>query len=176
MITFLASAISATIVGMFIRAYALTISKQIVMGWVSLYSAVAPKEDRDGRRAEVSSHIFELTDTYQKAGYAPGDIAVRILEIWVMGMMDDLSWCMPFVPGVLADKVKGWGESLLHYRVPNTMIVGVATLGLMNYSFFSSPNSQPFGTWLFANTIGIALTVLLWKFKHPLAPEFFTGG
>jgi len=173
MIAFLVSTVLAAIVGMFIRTHALTITKQIVMGWVWLYSAIAPKEDRDGRQAEVLSHLHELINNHQKAGYAPGEIVVRILESWVMGMVDDVAWCIPFVPGVLADRVKGWGDNLRHYRIPAAMIAGVATLGLMNYSFFSSPNNQSFGTWLFANTIGIAITVLLWKYNHPLARRIF---
>jgi drug/metabolite transporter superfamily protein YnfA len=53
------------------------------------------------------------------------------------------------------------------------MIAGVATLGLMNYSFFSSPNNQTFGTWLFANGIVIVLTALIWKLKHPLVRRIF---
>jgi hypothetical protein len=173
MIAFLVSAVLATIVSMFIRAHALTITKQIVMGWVRLYSAVAPKEDRHGRRAEVWSHLHELIDNHQKAGYAPGEIAVRILEIWVMGMADDVSWCIPFAPGMFADRVEGWGGNLRHYRIPNAMIAGVATLGLMNYSLFSSPHNQSLGTWLFANTIVISMTVLLWKHNHPVARRIF---
>jgi hypothetical protein len=142
------------------------------MGWVWLYSAIAPKEDRDGRREEVLSHIYELITTNQKAGYAPGEIAIRILERWVMGMVDDIAWCMPFIPGVLADKVKGWGDTLRHYKMPSAMIAGVATLGLMNYSFFSS-NNQTFINWLISNGIVVVITVLLWQIKHPLVRRIF---
>ncbi len=169
MIAFLASTVLAVIIGMFIRAHALTITKQIVMGWVRVYSAIAPEENREGRREEVLSDIYEQTNAHRKAGYAPGEIAIRILERWVTGMADDVAWCVPFIPRMLADRVKGRSDALRHYRVPTAMIAGVATLGLMNYSFFSSHNNQTFGTWLFANGVGLAMTVLLWKQKHPLA-------
>jgi hypothetical protein len=173
MIAFLVSAVLAAMVAMVVRAHALTITRRIVMGWVWLYSAAAPKEDGDGRRAEILSHLHELTSDYQKAGYAPGEIAVRLLETWAMGMVDDVKWCMPFVPGVLADRLKGWGSSLQNYRIPATMIAGVGTLGLLNYSFFNSPNNHSFASWLSANAVGVAVAILLWKHHHPLARRIF---
>jgi len=175
MITLLASAALAAIIGMVIRAHALTVVKRIITGWVWLYSAAAPKEDRDGRRGEVSSHLHEMTNTLQKAGLAPGEIAIRMLEIWVMGWVDDMAWCAPFVPEVLADRVKRWSDTLRHFRVPKAMVAGIATLGLMNYSLFSSSNDQPLIAGLFTNGAVIAMTILLWKIKHPLARRIFNS-
>jgi len=167
MIKFLAYSVLAAIIGIFISTHALTITKHIVMAWVWLYSAIAPKEDRDGRR--------ELINTHQKAGYAPREIAVRVLECGVIGMVDDMAWCIPFVPerlADLADRIKGRSDTLRHYRIPNAMIAGVATLGLMNYSFFSS-NNQTLIDWLIMNGIVVVITVLLWKIRHPLVQRIF---
>lgn len=175
MITFLASRVLAAFIVMFISTHALTITKHIVMGWVWLCSAIAPKEDREGRRREVLSHIHELINTYQKAGCAQGEIAIRLLENGVKGMIDDMAWCIPFIPERLvdlADRVKGSSDTLRYYRIPNAMIAGVATLGLMNFSFFSS-NNQTFINWLIANGIVVVTTVLLWKIKHPLVRRIF---
>jgi len=167
MMKFLASTVLAAFIAMFIRTHALTITKHIVMGWVWLYSAIAPKEDRDARRGEVLSHIYELINTYQKAGYAPGETAIRLLEHGIMGMADDMGWSISSIPEGFADKVKGWSDILRHYRIPSALIAGVATLGLMNYSFFSSTN-QTFINWLIMNGIVVVITVLLWKIRHPL--------
>ncbi|OGO03704.1 MAG: hypothetical protein A2Y60_06410 [Chloroflexi bacterium RBG_13_54_9] len=90
-----------------------------------------------------------------------------------MGILDDFAWCKSSVRGVLADKVEGLGANLRHYRIPNAMIAGVAGLGLTNYSFLSSPDNRSLGTLLFANAIGIAITILLWKHDNPLARRIF---
>jgi hypothetical protein len=176
MIKFLAYSVLAAIIGIFISTHALTITKHIVMAWVWLYSAIAPKEDRDGRREEARSHIYELINTHQKAGYAPKEIAVRVLECGVIGMVDDIAWCIPFIPERLADfadRVRGWSDTLRHYRIPNIMIAGVATLVLMNYAYFSSQSNLTAHTWLLMNGIAIAVTVLIWKREHPLVRRIF---
>jgi hypothetical protein len=173
MIRFLASTVLVAFIGMFIRTHALTIMTHVVMGWVWLYSAVAPKEDRDGRRAEALSHIYELINTYQKAGYAPGEIAVRLLENGILGMADDMAWSMSSIHEGLADRVKGWSDALRHYKIPSEMIAGVGTLALINCSLFSSQSNPATGTRVLVNVMVIAITVLIWKRNHPLARRIF---
>jgi hypothetical protein len=125
MIAFLVSTVLAAIIRLLISAYLLDIAKRIVLGWVWLYSFPAPKEEREGRRAEGLSHVHEFENALRKKGYAPRDIAVRLLERWARGMPDDMMWSMPFVPGSLAGRTKDWADSLRHYRVPNAMVAGV---------------------------------------------------
>ena len=176
MIAFLASAVLAAVIGMFIRAHALTITKQIVKGWVWLYSAIVPKEDRDGRRWEVSSHFHEMTNTLQKAGYAPGEIAIRILEHCAIGMIDDMAWCAPFAPGVLgilADRAVRFSDAIRRFKTPKFVIPTLGTFGLMNWGFFSSSNPQSLTNWLLLNGVGVAVTVLIWKQHRPWARRIF---
>lgn len=173
MIKFLASTVLVACIGMFIRAHALTIVTRVVMGWVWLYSAVAPKEDRNGRRAEALSHIYELTNTYQKARYAPGEIAVRLLENGILGMPDDMAWSISSIHEGLADRVKGWSDALRRYKIPSEMIAGVGTLALINCSLSSSQSNPTIGTRLLVNGMVIAITVLIWKRNHPLARRIF---
>jgi len=172
-IALLASAALATIVGMVIRAHALAIVKRIITGWVWLYSAAAPKEIREGRRGEVSSHLHEMTNNLQKAGYPPGEIAVRMFESWVMGGVDDAAWCMPFIPKMLADRVRGWGDVLWHYRAPKAIVAGIATLGLIDFSLAASSNDPPLAAWFITNGVVIGMTILLWQTKRPLARRIF---
>jgi hypothetical protein len=173
MIAFLASAILAAVIGMFISLHALPLIKKIVMGWVWLYSSIAPEEDREGRRLEVLSHIHEMTNTLLKSGHTPGEIAVRMLEILVLGLVDDVSWSMQFMRGALADKIVGWSDSLRQSRVPAAMIAGVATLAPMNYGFFISPANQPLYLKIIMNAIIIGIITLLWKTKQPRARCIF---
>lgn len=170
MIAFIASGILAEFVVAFINAHALPIAKHIVIGWVWLYSAIAPKEDREGRRAEVLSHMHDLIDFCLEKGHTSREIAVLILENMVRGAADDVAWGIPFIPNrltALADRVKDWSEALRHSRVPSAMIAGVATLGPINYALFSSDN-RTFVHWLIANGIVVVMTALLWKSRHPL--------
>jgi len=176
MIATLASRIVAALIITFISAHALTITRHIVRGWVWLYSAIAPKEDRQERRGEVLSHIQDMIDSYQKARWPQREIAVLVLEHVMAGAADDMAWCIAFVPerlAGLADRAKGWSDTLRHYRVPNIAIAGVATLALMNCAFFSSQSNLTAGTWLLMNGIVIAMTVLIWKREHPLARRIF---
>jgi hypothetical protein len=176
MIVFLVSRILAALIVMVINAHALTITKHIVMGWVWLYSTVAPREAREGRRGEVLSHVHDLIDTYQKAGRTQKEIAVLILECVAGGMMDDVAWCIPFIPERLAgfaDRVKGWSIALRHYKIPSAMIAGVGTLLLINYSLSSSQSNPTEGTRLLVNGMVIAITLLIWKRNHPLARQIF---
>lgn len=170
MTAFIASRILAEFVVAFVNAHALPIANRIVIGWVWLYSAIAPKEDREGRRAEVLSHRHDLIDFYRGKGYTSREIAVLTLENMVRGGVDDMAWSILFIPNRLtglADRVKDQSEALRHYRIPSAMIAGVATLGLINYALFSSDN-RTLIHWLIANGIVVVITALLWKSRHPL--------
>ena len=172
MIAILASAIIGAIIGMFITAHALPAVKGIIRSWVWLYSAPAPEEEREGRRAEVESHIFEFIHSGREVSDASGDIAVGLFERWMKGLPSDIAWCAPFIPALLVDKIDSWSNNLRHYRVPNAMIAGVATLGLMNFLSNSSQH-QTLGTWFIANGMVIVVTMLIWKIKHPLVRRIF---
>jgi hypothetical protein len=173
MIKFLASTVLVAFIGIFIRTHALTIVTRVVMGWVWLYSAVAPKEDRDGRRAEALSHIYELTNTYQKAGHPPSEIAVRLLENGILGMPDDMAWSISSMHEGFADRVKRWSDALRRYKIPSAMVAGVGALALINCSLSSSQSNPTTGTRLLVNGMVIAITALLWKRDHPLARRIF---
>jgi hypothetical protein len=176
MIAFLVSRILAAFIVTFISTHALTITRHVVMGWVWLYSAMAPREDREGRRAEVLSHIHDLIDVCQKARYSQNEIAILILEQVVKGAADDIAWCIPFIPkrlADLADRVKGWSDTLRHYKIPSAMVAGVGALALINCSLSSSQSNPTTGTRLLVNGMVIAITALLWKRDHPLARRIF---
>ena len=168
MIIWLASTVLVVIIGVFIKAHLLPIARHAFLTWVWLITAVMPQEECEGRREEALSWIFEEIEFYQGEGYPPSETAIRILEDWVKGVPRDIESCAPFLPKVIADRVAGWGDNLRHYRVPATMVAGVAALGFMNYGFFTSPN-EAVGPWVFVNVLVLAMTALQWKIKHPIA-------
>ncbi|MBA7481480.1 hypothetical protein ES707_16954 [subsurface metagenome] len=156
------------IIGILVKTYLLPIVMRIVALRNWLY-VVLKSEEGEEHREEIMADIRDEIACYRLDGDSNDSIAVKIFIRLAKGMPSDTVGLMPFVPAMVSDKVNRWGDTLRHYRVPTAMIVGVATLGLMNYSFFSSPNNQAIGHWLLMNGIIIVMTILLWKLKHPLA-------
>jgi len=175
MIAILVSSIPVAIIGMFITAHALPAIKSIVRGWVWLYSAFAPEEERNGRRAEVDSHIFEFIDARRKVGDSAGDIAVGLFERWLKGLLSDIAWCAPFIPAFVVDKINVWSENLRHFRIPSAMIAGVAVLVPMNISLFTSQNNPVLWTGLLANGMALAMILLLWNIKKPMVKRILNA-
>lgn len=158
--------------GILVKAYTLPIVLRIVAIRNWMYGVFASEEGK-AHGEEMLANLPDEIAYYRLGGDSNDVIAAKILLRLVTGLPSDLAVWAPSVPARLVDRIVRWSDTLRHYRVPAAMIAGVATLGLMNYSFFSSPSGKSFGIWLFANTISIAMTVLLWKHKHPLARRIF---
>jgi hypothetical protein len=156
------------IIGILVKAYALPIVLRIVgiRNW--LYGIFSSEEGK-AHGEEMLANLPNEIAYYRLEGDSNEVIAAKILFRLVTGLPDDIAIWAPSAPARFADKVAGWSTTLRHYRIPNAMIAGVATLGLMNYSFFSSHNNQTIGSWLLVNSIVIVMTILLWKLEHPLA-------
>jgi len=168
MIAYLLPICLSIVIGIIVKAYALPIVLRIISIRNWLYVMFAADEGK-GQREEMLANLPDEIADYRLCGDSNEVIAAKIFLRLVTGLPSDLAMWAPSIPALLVDKIAGWSNTLRHYRIPNAMIAGVATLGLMNYFFFSSPNNQTIGTWLFINSIVIVMTVLLWKLKHPLA-------
>ena len=156
------------ITGVLVKAYALPIVLRIVgiRNW--LYGTFSSEEGK-AHGEEVLADLPNEIAYYRLGGDSNEVIAAKILFRLMTGLPDDVAIWASSDPTRFADKVAGWGTALRRYRIPNAMIAGVATLGVMNYSFFSSHSNQTIGRWLLMNSIAIVMTILLWKLKHPLA-------
>jgi len=168
MITFTIFTVLAVLIGVTVRAFALTIAKHIVMTWVRLYTAIVP-ELGEARRAEVLSDIHDQISSSLTEGYRPAEIALQILLRWVMGFLDDVAWCAPSVPSMLADKVARFSESLRNFRTPKLVIPSLAIFGIVNLAFFNSDSDQTLVTWLGLNFWTIAMILLMSKQQHTWA-------
>jgi len=155
------------IIGILVKAYALPIVLRIVgiRNW--LYGIFASEEGK-AHGEEMLANLPDEIAYYRLEAHSNEVIAARILFRLVAGLPDDIAMWTPSAPARFADRVIGWSATLRHYRIPTAMIVGVATLGLMNYSFFSSHNDRTIGNWFLMNSVVSVMTILLWKLKHPL--------
>ena len=158
-----------------IGAFILPVIRALIIAWVRLYTSFAPPDKRERRRSDVLRDIYEQINDCLKDNYKPSEIAPKLIYRWAFGLINDIAWCAPFIPAKVADKVAGWSDSLIHLRVPAAIVAGIATLGLMNYSLFISPHHQTIGTWLTANVVIVALTLLLLNFKHPVVRRILSA-
>jgi len=163
----------SAVIGIIVSSSALPVAKALITAWIRFYTAFAPPDSRERRRSEVLRDIYEQINSCREENYRPSEIAPKLIYRWVTGLVSDVTWCASFVPALTAYKIVEWSSSLRHYKIPAALVAGVAILGLMNYGFFTSHNSQSFGTWFMVNTICIATIVLLWKHKHPIARRIF---
>jgi hypothetical protein len=160
------------IVGIVVRAYALPIVIRIARARHWIYMKLGSIEEKE-RSEETLANIPDEIALYRSGGDQNDVIAIKIfLHLMRELPVDILSW-VPFVPDSFVDKIVGWGNALQHYRIPTAMIAGVATLGLMNYSFFISPANQTWLVKLTANLVIITFIALVWKLKHPIAQRIF---
>jgi hypothetical protein len=172
MMTSLLYILLSILISIIVKAYALPIVLRIVKIRNCLYSVFTSEEGAAHSEEMLADLRCEIAD-YRLEGDSNEVIAARISFRLVTGLLNDLAMWAPGIRALLVGKIAGWSDTLRHYKIPNAMIAGVATLGLMNYFFFSSPNNQTIGTWLSINSIVIAMTVLIWKQKHPLARRIF---
>ena len=156
------------IIGILVKAYALPIVLRIVgiRNW--LYGIFSSEEGK-AHGEEMLANLPNEIACYRLEGDSNEVIAAKILFRLVTGLPEDIAIWAPSAPARFADRAAEWSETLRHYRIPSAMIVGLATLGLMNYSFFSSHNNQTVGNWFLMNSVVTVMTILLWKLKHPLA-------
>jgi len=159
------------LVGILVKAYALPIALHLVTLRNWFYRAFTGDEGKAESEEMLANLPDEIAD-YRLSGDSNEVIAAKILFRLAAGLPGDIVRCTPFILPSAAHKIVGWSNTLRHYRIPAPMIAGVATLGLMNYSFLSSKD-QTAANWIIANSIVIAITALLWKMKHPLIRRIF---
>jgi hypothetical protein len=165
----------SAVITIVIGAFILPVVKALIIAWVRVYTSFAPLDRRERRRADVFRDIYEQIEDCLKSNYKPAEIAPKLVVRWALGFINDVSWCMPFIPAKVADKVAGWSDNLRHRRVPAAMVAGVAVLLPINYSFFISPANQLLGVKLIANVVIIVFMLLLSNFKHPVARRIFSA-
>jgi hypothetical protein len=70
----------------------MTTIQQIVGSWTRLYTAGLDPADRDARRAEITSDLWEQARALEDAGDNRMAATVAIGARWLLGIPDDLLW------------------------------------------------------------------------------------
>lgn len=155
-----------------VKAYALPIVLRIARVRNRLYRAFASEEGKAHSEDMLANLPDEIT-YYSLQGNPNEVIAARILLRLLTGLRGDLaSWAPSIVP-LLANKVTEWSSVLRCCKIPSPMIAAVATLTLINYSLFSSQGNPTTGTCILVNSMVVAMVILIWKRKHPVARRIF---
>ena len=124
------------------RTYALPMVTSFVKAWTWLYTVAVPEGERNNRRAEVLSDLHEHIHDSRAKGHRPAKIAVHVLLRMLCGVKDDLAWSAPYLPSVMAERLESGGEALSHLKTPTVTVTSLATVSLLNLSFFMSEGDK----------------------------------
>ena len=64
----------------------------LVRAWTRLYTSGVDPEDRDRRRAEIESDLWEFHEDARRRGCSPEGIAIQILGRLLFGIPHDVLW------------------------------------------------------------------------------------
>jgi hypothetical protein len=71
---------------------ALTLALAIVRGWTRVYTAGLPAAERDARRAEIDSDLWELHEDARRRHAPPWWIAAHMICRVLLGFGHDIGW------------------------------------------------------------------------------------
>jgi hypothetical protein len=154
------AAISALIT-IAIGAISLPVAKWIVMTWVRFYTSLVPPSMGQRRYAELLSDTHDQITAYTLQNYRPSEIASKLMYRWVMGLKNDLTWCAPYTPSILANKAAKLSQSLWASRKSKMAIPAIGVFGFMNYAYLSSNGERTWAMWLGINVMTAAMVALL---------------
>lgn len=86
------AAASVLLLGLTVHAFALPLTKRLVLLWAWLYTTRLPQEVRDRRRDEIRSDLWDHSEHWRREGYSPELIAMHMLIRWLTGIVADISW------------------------------------------------------------------------------------
>ena len=149
-----------------IQALALPTAKFFVNTWTWLYTLVAPKDEREARRAEMLSDLHEHISDWRQEGFGPAAIALHIVLRMVCGLADDLRWTVAScTPMMLVEKLEQGSAALSRFNMPYQAIITIAVFSFMNLIYFTS-DDLTWGTALNINVGMIIGSILAWKEQH----------
>ena len=145
------------------QAFALPIARAFAKLWTLFYTAAAQNDEREDRRAEFCSDLYEHIADSRAEGYRPHEIAFHVLSRVVQGMKDDVAWSAPYIPSALAGRFQSGSESIGHMRTPGFLVAALAVLGMMNLAFFMSDGNESWIEWVFLNGSIPIVTFVMWN-------------
>ncbi len=129
MMTALGLAALSALITIAIGASSLPAAKWMVMTWVRFYTSLVPPHMGERRYAEVLSDIHDQIALYTIKNYRPAEIAQKLMYRWVIGIKNEVTWCVPYAPAILADKAAKLSQSLWALRKSKMAIPAIAVFG-----------------------------------------------
>lgn len=149
-----------------IQALALPAAKLFAQAWTWLYTLAAPRDQREARRAEMWSDLYEHVSDWRQEGFGPAAIALHIVIRMACGLPDDLRWtAASCTPMMLVEKLERGSETLGRLSLPVQAIITIAFFAFMNLIYFTS-DDLAWRNALSINTSILFGSILAWKERH----------
>ena len=158
-----------------IRAFALQIARFLTTAWVRLYTAVAPEGEREDRREEMRSDLYEHIEASRSEGTTPEAIALQILLRALWGLEDDSRWSLPHLRVFLANRLEIWSQLIRSAEKSKMMIASLALLGLVNCGSLVAGVGDRWLDLILFNVVALVIAALVSNRHRPLARRIFNS-
>jgi len=156
----LTAIVASVVTAVVLEVFALPAVVFLAKAWTWLYTAVAPGQQRERRRAEILSDLHEHVHYFRAEGQTPLSVAVEVLRRKAVGVVDDLAWLAPYLPATLAEKLAGGSAAIKRFKTPPMLIPALGSLLLVNWVLSMSDHGLPWVAWPLLNGAVLAVTVL----------------
>ena len=167
--------VSMVILSIWLGATGLPTTIRIVRLWTCIYTALAPRDDRDSRRAEILSDLHDHREHLLLEGHRPVEAAVLIFLRMITGAMDDVAWAWPHFCSILVGKLNSGKFSVQRIVTRKVLVMSVACLGSVNCLFFAADIEHTLLEWSAHNLGAVIASVLMCHQEHPTARRVLTG-
>ena len=167
--------VSMVILSIWLGATGLPTTILIVRLWAWIYTALAPKNDRDSRRAEILSDLHDHREQLLREGHRPVEAGVLIFLRMITGAMDDVGWAWPHLCSIFVGKLHSGKISAQRIVTRKVLVMSVACLGFVNFLFFVADIEHTFLEWSVHNISAVLASVLICHQEHPTARRVLNG-
>ncbi len=175
MLAAILTGVSIVIFSIWLGATGLPTAIRIVRFWTWIYTVVAPKDDRDSRRAEILSDLHEHREDLQGQGHRPVEVAVLIFLRMLAGAIDDVAWAWPHLCQILMGKLNSSKSSTQRIMTRKLLVTSIACLGFINCLFFAADIDHTPLEWAAHNLGAVLASVLICHQEHPTARRVLYG-
>ena len=167
--------VAMVILSIWLGATGLPTSIRIVCLWVRIYTVLAPRDDRDSRRAEILSDLHDHREQLLQEGHRPVEAAVLIFLRMITGAMDDVAWAWPHLGTNLVGKLNSGKISAQRIVTRKVLVLSAACLGFANCLFFAADIDHTLLEWSVHNLGAVLASVLICHQEHPTARRVLNG-
>ena len=171
----LASALISAFIVIVIQSFAWLLTRRLVSSWTWLYTLSAPRGDRDERRLQMESDLFEQRADYRNQGYTLETTAFHIICRSIAGMKDDIAWSLSYLSTPLAERLILGSENLKRGRHVRVMALTIVALITLNLAWLVSEENTTWIRWLPYSAASVVFIVLVVNQRHPWVRRTLNG-